>query len=915
MGKTSGGPRPDPGSPLHVGERLGRFRVERELGRGAMGVVYLALQENLRRHVALKVCSGSAERLGRFRREALAVARLNHPHIVQVYDVEEHEGLQTIVFEHLPGGNLRDRPEPEGRRSLAATFSLTDELASALEAAHRRGIIHRDVKPSNILFDEEGRAKLADFGIALLSESGSLEALEGRRGAEDEDRGFAGTVLYASPEQLQGRSLDGRSDLYALAVVFFEQLTGEPPFTGDTVGDLARAILTEPIRPVASVDPSWSDLDDRVRSAFLAECQAFFDRALAKSPEDRLPDARRFREALRQLAGSANLSLPGLPEMTEPTAELGPDVGAAAPPVGVLATTTLALSFLVLEHVSWRGSLWDRLRILARSYVSAMTERLQDLVLRHRLALALAKLKVKGLGRELADVGARTGRLRSYAEEQRRRAEDWQEQGSRAVARVDEVTGRSAALREADARDGARRYDDEAEGEEVRANQLRDELEQARRDLSRAQRRYDLAVSRRRREGEAKPGRGLWWRWPLRAVLMAVVVWVVWQLFGPPRMAEEPARPPTASLPRSFEVVSSMAEARQDHAVTWLFDDRVLVVGGRDQQDRPVARTELYEFRSRRFVLGPTLLVPRFNHTATLLADGCSVLVVGGETKADEVDALSLAEVIEPDGDSRAAGSLEHARRRHAAVQLPDGSVLVVGGEDETGAVLASVERYSPQPAQFVSAPPLHVARRDATATLLAGGSVLVIGGDDERGRPLASVEILRPGAESWEEMGPLEQARYEHTATELSDGRVLVVGGGVSPGKRLASVEFYDPHGGRSLPGPPLRWPRRVHTATPLTEEVRETVLIVGGASGSAGASSERIWRDVEAGQEVWRVVEGPRLLTPRMNTVGVLIHGKGILIVGGYGAGGGKGWAALRSAEFLPFRELPVPEAGPRP
>ncbi len=882
---------------LPPGHRLGKYLVKRELGRGAMGVVYLAVQENLNRQVALKICPVSADRVSRFRREALAVARLNHPHIVQVYDVEQVDDLHVIVFEYLPGGSLRRRLTSRGRLPLAEAFRVADEVAGALEAAHRRDIIHRDVKPSNILFDEEGRAKLADFGIALLSEGGSPPG-----GQPVEAADFAGTVRYAAPEQLRGGRLDGRTDLYALAVVLFEMLVGEPAFPGDSPEELARAVLLQPPPRLSQRSPQWPELDLKVRTTFLAEAQVFFDQALAKPPEQRFSDARWFRQGLRRVSDFIGVRLPELPSPVGPA--VGPELEAAVGEAraGLMTATTLGFSFLVLERVPWRGGLWDRLRGVARAHVMGVAERFQDSAARRRLSVALARLRVRALERELTQVEARAQRLRAYAERGRGRAHAWQERASQGIARVDEAGARLAAMREADAREAARHYDEQAESQRARSLALRGAVDQARRELDEAQSLWDLAVSRRDRARQARRLGRLWhlrWRQIVGVLVLAVVLWTVWQLVWPGRISEEAPGLRTRLLPSAFTPVGTMAEAREDHTATLLADGRVLVVGGCSAQGRAIGMSETYDPSGRRFLLGPALLTPRFNHTATCLDDG-SVLIVGGEVHSQRSDALASAERLVTDQGAVATGSLTNARCRHAAVRLGDGSVLVLGGQDARGKVLASVERYLPEEERFEAAPPLRVPRKDASVVLLADDSVLVVGGDDDEMQPLASVELLRPGAQEWEQVGPLAEARYEATVTLLGDGRVLVVGGGRSPRHRLASIELFDPDQGRSRVVGRLRYPRRVHTATRFVADGREMVLVVGGAGGTEGASSEMIVRQEAGGKETWQVEPGPSLCTPRMNHGAVLLPGEGLLAVGGYDP---VAKAPLKSVELLPL------------
>src|SRR3954447_20723098 len=199
----------------------GRYRLLETLGRGAMSSVWLAQDEELARSVAVKTLAPSADR-ARFEREARAAAALSHPNICSVYDYGEADGKPFMVLEYLPGGSLEERLAP-GPLDDGEALRIAAELAAGLAHAHARGLVHRDLKPANVLFDVEGRAKIADFGIARLGEGGTLT----------EAGTVMGTAAYISPEQAAGEPAGPASDVYSWGVILFRMLTGRLPFEAE----------------------------------------------------------------------------------------------------------------------------------------------------------------------------------------------------------------------------------------------------------------------------------------------------------------------------------------------------------------------------------------------------------------------------------------------------------------------------------------------------------------------------------------------------------------------------------------------------------------------------------------------------------------------------------------------------------
>jgi eukaryotic-like serine/threonine-protein kinase len=261
-----------------------RYRNPELIARGGMGEVYRAEDADLARIVAVKRLSGrfadnDAIR-GRFTREALAVARLSHaPSTVTIFDVGEHGGRPYIVMEYLPGGSLADRLEREGAQPVARSLEWLGQAAAALDAAHANGIVHRDVKPGNLLLDNDERVKVADFGVASAADLGSFT----------EAGTVVGTAGYLAPEQARGERATPASDLYALAVVAFELLTGKRPFERESSTAEAIAHVSAPIPPASDSNPKLPrELDDVLAHG------------LAKEPQHRFASATEFVDALRQ---------------------------------------------------------------------------------------------------------------------------------------------------------------------------------------------------------------------------------------------------------------------------------------------------------------------------------------------------------------------------------------------------------------------------------------------------------------------------------------------------------------------------------------------------------------------------------------------------------------------------------------
>jgi serine/threonine-protein kinase len=265
----------------------GRYRIVRKLGSGGMADVYLAEDQELGRRVAIKILDGrhanDDQFIERFRREAKNAAALNHPNIVSIYDRGEAEDTYYIAMEYLDGRTLKELIVGHGQAPVRVAVEYARQILSALRFAHRHGIVHRDIKPHNVLVDREGRVKVTDFGIARAGTSQMTET-----------GSIVGTAQYLSPEQARGGEVDQRSDLYSLGVVLYELLTGKTPFEGDTPVEIAMKHLSATPQTPSELRP---DIPPELDMVIL--------RALAKNPDERYQSADEMESDLERVARGA----------------------------------------------------------------------------------------------------------------------------------------------------------------------------------------------------------------------------------------------------------------------------------------------------------------------------------------------------------------------------------------------------------------------------------------------------------------------------------------------------------------------------------------------------------------------------------------------------------------------------------
>jgi eukaryotic-like serine/threonine-protein kinase len=298
---------PAAATPVHAGaapavaspetQRLGRYQLEREIGRGAMGIVYLGRDTAINRMVAIKAIPLASEfsdaelveARSRFFREAETAGRLNHPNIVTIYDVGEERGLAYIAMEYLKGRHLSDYAKSNNLMEPRKVLDVIGRTAAALGFAHKQQVVHRDIKPANLMYDPSTDVlKITDFGIARLSGAGST-----RTGI------VLGTPSFMSPEQLEGRTVTGHSDLFSLGVSLFQLLTGQLPFAADSMTGLMQQIAEAPHPPLRAFRPD------------LPACvEAVIDRALAKNPDARYDSGAQMAAALEDCRSRIPSGLP-----------------------------------------------------------------------------------------------------------------------------------------------------------------------------------------------------------------------------------------------------------------------------------------------------------------------------------------------------------------------------------------------------------------------------------------------------------------------------------------------------------------------------------------------------------------------------------------------------------------------------
>lgn len=259
-----------------AGQSLGGYQLEEEIGRGSMGMVYRGKQIALGREIAVKVLSRAlakdASYVARFIREAQIIAGLNHPHIVQIYDAGQQNGLLYFVMEYVQGPTIANLLHLDGTIPLHFAIEYSAQIAEALDAAYgERNVIHRDIKPENLMLDRWGKVKVMDFGLARAPGQQRITVA----------KTLVGSIYYASPEQVWGHQLDNRSDIYALGVVLYEMVTGQRPFVGRSLPELTQAIIGGPLKPPGFYNPEIPEaLEHIILTAMSRDRQQRYEQAI-----------------------------------------------------------------------------------------------------------------------------------------------------------------------------------------------------------------------------------------------------------------------------------------------------------------------------------------------------------------------------------------------------------------------------------------------------------------------------------------------------------------------------------------------------------------------------------------------------------------------------------------------------------
>jgi hypothetical protein len=713
-----------------------RFTLLSELGRGGMGVVWKARNEETGQIVALKLLretyAEDSDYVSRFERELELAKRIHSRNVIQVLGYGVRDKTPYLALEFVDGPSLRERLASHGAYSWAEARPLLAQIAQGLADAHAAGVVHRDLKPSNVLIGSDGVAKLADFGIAkgldLTRMTGTSTLL--------------GTPAYLPPEG----PADERSDLYSFGVIAYEILTGVVPFEGRTY----QEVILRHVREAPDLEK------------LPVEARPVVGWLLAKDAADR---PQRTAELLSVLWGGAQVPVPATSQSSRLPGT--PPKAAQTQPSGTIEGQ------IQLGQPAAPG-LANPPQTVRRSSITLVTGLAAVALVACIAAVTLAGGFLKGAAGASPSVPVVIGE--TSAEPTGTPAPTpppgpippptptpgFSSTGSMATSRAYHTATLLA--------DGRILIVGGVNGTEY---------------LTSAEI-YDPKTGIFSVTGSMSTGRAYHAATLLSdgRVLVAGGSW--------DRRGSAETYDPKTGL---FSPTGLMIAARMNATATLLSDGRVLIAGGdippdgRSGSGNPLASAEMYNPKTGTFSSTGSMRAARSYHTATLFSDG-RVLVAGGVGSGSQ---LASAEIYNPKtGTFSSTGSMVAARNYHAATLLSDSRVLVAGGLS-SGRSLASAEIYDPMTGTFSSTGSMIAAHMDATATTLSDGRALLAGGEVSFGTALASAEIYDPKTGAFSPAGSMTTARGYHTATLLTDGRVLVAGG-ANGTEYFASAEIYTP-------------------------------------------------------------------------------------------------------------------------
>ncbi|MBV9169445.1 MAG: protein kinase [Chloroflexi bacterium] len=733
-----------------IGDTLSnRYRLQNRVKRDQFADLYLARDLRVNAEVAVAV---TVQQLGEdpdmvrsFISDAQLAEGLNDSHIVRVLDAGEDNGRFYLVMESVPGSTLDQVLNNRGALPINEAVDLADQALQALQVAHAARVLHRDIKPPNLLLTRSGTLKVMKFGMATIADA------------------FGGTAQYISPEQAVGKKIDHRSDVYALGVTLFELLAARPPFQVDNPKKLLDLVLNA--RP-----PRFSEVGRDVPPAL----EAVVQRALEKDPGRRFRNASDMRQALKAAVD------PNRHTETDGVAKAGVDRTQPPPPPPPwwrrwvpAGAALVALAALVGVLLMLTGGGWPLLGLRQTTSTEASAPAARN------DAASATSAPVTAAPETSAPVTAAPATSAPAVP----------------VPTTSQATSRSGAIAPAatlvtaiDTKPGPPEPPPTAMRSQHTATVLHDGRvllvggKNGPTPLATGQL-YDPASNAWTDTGPLATS-----RFAHSATLLSDghVLVVGGQDSETHYLDTAEVYDPGTN---AWSPAGTLATARAYHDAVLLTDGRVLVTGGHNATATGfLDSVEIYDPASNGWTAAATMASQRSNHTSTLLANG-QVLVVGGfgtnsETTAEKYDPLT--------NTWSPAGSLAEGRLEHTANLLPNGQVLVVGGANSftRGGFLASAERYDPGTNTWSVAAPLASARSGQTATSLPGGQVLVVGGLKESGN---TAELYDPTANSWAPAIVSMQSRRFHTTSLIQPAEVLIVGGETSGSGQLAGVERHE--------------------------------------------------------------------------------------------------------------------------